>query len=123
MGRRAKPLTDAPAELSADERRELLRWLVGEIEARRLPHEFGTVKRRRLLLDECLDWHRSNGVQRHDWPSTVRNWFRKAAQIDAGNAPWQRERRRYEQPQETREMGEPPQHLGDVLRVIQGGKP
>ena len=122
MARVAKPKTEA-RDLTQAERRELLTWLMAEIDARRLPPQFAAVKRRRELLDECMDWHRANGVLRSDWPATVRNWFRMAKKIEAGKAPWQMERRRVEMPQETREMGEPPQHLGDVLRVIQGGKP
>ena len=68
------------------------------------------------MLDECLDWHRSNGVQRHDWPATVRNWFRKAATFERQHVQDKRDLYKHEHPQEPREMAD------GELRLIFGGK-
>lgn len=117
MAKRSKPLTDPPEELSVEERRALLAWLQREIAERRLPREFGAKPKRRELLDACLDWHRSNGKQRCDWPATVRNWIRNAARFDRERRQDKRDQYRYEHPQEERGM-----ESSGELQLIYGGK-
>ena len=121
---RRKSLSDPPEQLTQADRDGLVKWLHAEIKAGRLPRHFGKKPRPRVLLEECLDWHRMNGRQRHDWPATVRNWFRKAAQFEVERNIGRAELYRYEHPQESRDGPDlDAEPIGDLFRLIRGGRP
>ncbi len=60
--------TDAPEELSDSDRAAVLSWL-SDVMPRR-------VDGLDQWIEECLGWHRANGVARRDWAATVENWIR-----------------------------------------------
>ena len=117
--RRRLPVTQAPEKLPTETLLALSLWLQAEVKAGRLPREFLSKGRAKTMLGQCLDWHRSNGVQRADWPATARNWFRKQAEIDRDKLASRRERYAYEHPQEDRGRGESGlEPVGPLLRLI-----
>lgn len=90
--------TNPPEDLSAEEIRSIRRWVDRSIAEGRLPDRYGAKGVLRDLLDQCLDWHRANGVRRADWCATFRNWIRK-------DYAMRRERYEREHPQEAGRRG------------------
>ena len=78
--------TDAPGELALDDRRQIVRWV--RRQARDVDARYGRYLRRGPggiadQIEQCLDWHRSEGKRRSSWPAAIRNWLRKDIQFRA----------------------------------------
>lgn len=69
MGKAIK--TEAPSQIELTD--EHIRWF----QEKRLPGDPWD------LAEECLDWHRANGVKRVDWIATWRNWCRQNRRFQA----------------------------------------
>ena len=87
MTRRRLPVSPAPEDMSDEQKLTLWVWHVEGWPGRyRLPNGTHDPKARRAFLrreiDDCLDWHRANGVLRADWLATVRRWIRKTHDRD-----------------------------------------
>jgi hypothetical protein len=99
-----RKLSDAPAELSDQDKEALNQWLQKKINDGDLPRRFWDRDVARRTLEHCLIWHRARGIQRCSWLATAQEWFRKQAELDGWNAPRSRRRPRKRPKQERLEL-------------------
>ncbi len=64
----------------------------------------------REFIEECLDWHRANGIWRVEWPATCRNWIRNGVRF-------KRDRTRIQQ-QEKPKPRTPPNAFAQVESLL-----
>ena len=74
-----KPKTEAPEDLSRDDKN----WLLERCRLRPELRRYGTVPKVQHLVDRCLAHHGAKGTLFVDWKRACWNWILKQQEIDA----------------------------------------
>jgi len=110
-----KPLLDIPDDLSPEDKARVRVFVLKKYPQWCHSKPGGM----RDIVQDCLDWHRSEGRKRRDWALTVQRWCRKKAEFEYSNAV----KTKAEKPQyDTRSRGSEMTGLNDLVSEFQESK-
>jgi len=113
MTAKRRPLTEAPDDLTTEEKVEIVKWVKRKQAEGILPKTLGK-REMRKLCSACLEGSGMNDVRRRKWARAVKAWILTEEEIKRDR---KRERREREYPQEDRHEGGM-EDISTILRMV-----
>lgn len=113
MATKRRPPTEAPDDLTNEQKREVVAWVKRKQREGILPKTLGK-RELRKLCSACLEWSGMHDMRRRNWARAVKAWILKEEEIKRDR---KQERREREYPQEDRHEGGM-EDISTILRMV-----